>query len=115
MILWIQMHENGRNYLTAHALANSCTANCGVLATSNFKRMRTWVKKQSIGEALLTLLALYIITQLFWVVIALQDVSRNQIGELWTIFKVAIVTNNIRMRLKFKVARTPQFAVSVQV
>jgi len=65
----------------------TCTANCGVLATSNLKRMRTWVKKQSIGEVLLTLLKLYVIAQLFWVVIALQDVSRNKIGELWTILK----------------------------
>jgi len=29
-------------------------------------------------------------------------------------FKVAIVTN-IRMRLKFKVARTPQFAVGIVI
>jgi len=42
-------------------------------------------------------------------VITLQDASRNKIGELWT-FEVAIVTN-IRMRLKFKVARTLQFAI----
>jgi len=68
-------------------------------------------KKQSIGEVLLTFLALYIITQLFWMVIALQDPSRNKIGELWR-FEIAIVTN-IRMRLKFKVARTPQFAIAV--
>jgi len=74
--------------------------------------MRTWVKKQLIGEVLLTFLVLYIITQLFWMIIALQDASRNKIGELWT-FEVAIVTN-IRMHLKFKVARTPQFAVVLQ-
>jgi len=73
--------------------------------------MHTWVKNQSIGEVLLTFLALYIITQLFWMVIALQDASRNKIGELWT-FEVAIMTI-IRMRLKFKVARTPQFATEV--
>jgi len=56
-----------------------------ILAISNFKHMHTWVKKQSIGEVLLTFLALYVITQLFWKVIALQDISRNKIGELWTI------------------------------
>jgi len=59
--------------------------NCRVLATSNFKHMCNWVKKQSIGEVLLTFLTLYVITQLFWIVIALQYVSRNKIGELLTI------------------------------
>jgi len=44
-------------------------------------------KKQSIGEVLLTFLALYVITQLFWMVIALQDVSRNM---SYGPFKVAI-------------------------
>jgi len=44
--------------------------------------MHTWVKKQSIGEVSLTFLALYIITQLE---IALQDVTRNKIGELQSI------------------------------
>jgi len=63
----------------------SITANCGVLATQNFKRMHTWDKKQSIGEVLLAFLALYVITKLYWIVTALRDVSRNKSGELWTI------------------------------
>jgi len=39
----------------------------------------------SIGKVLLTFLALYVITQLFWIALALQDVSRKKIGKLWTI------------------------------
>ena len=94
---------------TVNQPENLYTANCGVLATSNFKRMRTWVRKTSIGEVLLTFLALYAITQLFWIVkffrspIEIKSVS-------YGLLKVAIVIN-VRMRLTFKVARTPQFAV----
>jgi len=63
---------------------SKATVNC---ATLNFKHMHTFVKKQSITEVLLTFLALYVITQLLWMVIALKDISRNKIGVLWTILK----------------------------
>jgi len=74
-----------------------------ILVTAN---LCTWIKKQSLGEVLPTFLALYIIIQLFWIVRTTAETKLVSYGP----FKVAIVTN-ICMCLKFKVARTPQFAV----
>ena len=55
--------------------------------------------KQSIGEVLLTFLALHAITQLFWTVKVLQVTNRNK-SVSYGLLKAAIVTN-IRVCLKF--------------
>jgi len=66
--------------------------------------------KQSVGWVLLTFLALYVITQLFWILIALQYVGRKTKLVSCGLLKAAIVMNIYTHA--FKVAKTQQFAVS---